>query len=112
MLSVATGIAPGAPPEQSDVCLLCNSAVGGVNHLLSGYWCPAIKTCNISSTTLQGLQSLPFRTCERWVTGELLVADKDSHHWPEALTALVYGTATCRQATTVGAANRLALDLA
>ena len=55
MRSCAYRIASNAPPEQSDLCLLCNAAADGVSHVLSGCTCPAIRACHIARHNAAGL---------------------------------------------------------
>ncbi len=41
-------VAPGAPPERSDLCLLCGSAADGVGRMLGG--CPKLEAVSNHGT--------------------------------------------------------------
>jgi len=49
-------IASGAPPEWSDLCLLCGTAAAGVSHMVGG--CPVFDAFYISRHNGAGLLTL------------------------------------------------------
>lgn len=49
-------IVPGGPSGQPDLCLLCDAAAHGVDHMLCGFECPAIKALRISRHDGAGLE--------------------------------------------------------
>jgi len=63
-------IAPGAPPEQSDLCLLCGAAADSVGHILSA--CFKIEAFHIARHNGAGLLSL--KTPCAGVAGGLFLA--------------------------------------